>query len=336
MSTYLTNRDSNGKTNEEGHYRLYSRLLDGHVSSGMNIVTSSTPDMNVRVTSGEIRIPYQNYAYNAWSDDFSVVSISTSDTTNPRIDRIVAYIDRTMSFTTNQVNNPGALKFKSVTGTPGSTPSAPIDSVVQTSVGTGNPWVELGKINLPALTSVINTGNIFETFLNVNVAPQYSMFPGSIIDFAGTAAPSGWLLCYGQLVSRLKYSGLFSVIGTSYGMGDGSTTFAIPDLRGRVAAGKDNMGGVSSNRLINRIGGTTLGASGGFEEITMTIAEMPVHSHGQQVSANSGSNPGRRDFAGEGPFQSGYSQGLNTYNEGGGTSHNNTQPTLILNKIIKY
>lgn len=336
MSTYLSNRDSSGKTNEEGHYRLYSRLLDGHVSSGMNIVTSVTPDMNVRITAGEIRIPYQNYSYNAWNDDFAVVLISTADTTNPRIDRIVAYIDRTMTFTSGQVNNPGALKFKSVIGTPSATPTAALDAAVQSSVGTGNPWVELGKINLPALTSVINTDNIFETFLNVNVAPQYSMFPGSIIDFAGTAAPSGWLLCYGQLVSRLKYSGLFATIGTSYGIGDGSTTFSIPDLRGRVVAGKDNMGGVSSNRLINRIGGTTLGAVGGFEEITMTIAEMPVHSHGQQVSANAGSNPGRKDFAGEGPFQGGYPQGLNTFNEGGGTSHNNTQPTIILNKIIKY
>jgi microcystin-dependent protein len=72
---------------------------------------------------------------------------------------------------------------------------------------------------------------------------------GAIVDYGGSTAPSGWLLCGGQLVSRTTYSALFQVLGTSFGTGDGSTTFAIPDCRGRVAAGKDDMGGSSASRL---------------------------------------------------------------------------------------
>nr|DAP06468.1 MAG TPA: tail collar fiber protein [Bacteriophage sp.] len=69
---------------------------------------------------------------------------------------------------------------------------------------------------------------------------------GCVIPFAGAAAPTGWLLCQGQAVSRTTYAQLFSVIGTTYGSGDGSTTFNLPDMRGRVAVGSDaNLGTVS-------------------------------------------------------------------------------------------
>lgn len=72
---------------------------------------------------------------------------------------------------------------------------------------------------------------------------------GEITGFGGSTAPAGWLLCAGQTVSRADYAALFAVIGTDYGEGDGSTTFALPDLRGRVPAGDDAMGGTAANRL---------------------------------------------------------------------------------------
>ncbi len=62
---------------------------------------------------------------------------------------------------------------------------------------------------------------------------------GCVIPFAGAAAPTGWLLCQGQAISRTTYAQLFSVIGTTYGSGDGKTTFNLPDMRGRVAVGSD-------------------------------------------------------------------------------------------------
>lgn len=79
---------------------------------------------------------------------------------------------------------------------------------------------------------------------------------GVVLPYAGAAAPSGWMLCYGQAVSRTTYAALFTAIGTAYGVGDGSTTFNLPDLRGRVPGGKDDMGGSAAGRLAVTLTGT--------------------------------------------------------------------------------
>jgi microcystin-dependent protein len=105
---------------------------------------------------------------------------------------------------------------------------------------------------------------------------------GVVNPFAGATAPSGWLLCFGQLVSRSQYSGLFSVINTTYGSGDGSTTFALPDMRGRAVAGKDDMGGSAASRItagVTGVTGTTLGAAGGDQRVH-------AHSHANTLTNN--------------------------------------------------
>lgn len=86
--------------------------------------------------------------------------------------------------------------------------------------------------------------------------------------------PSGWLWCAGQAVSRARYAALFAAIGTTYGSGDGSLTFNVPDLRGRLPIGLDNMGGTDAGRigLAN-----TLGTTGGSN--TLTTAQLPSHNH---------------------------------------------------------
>ena len=173
---------------------------------------------------------------------------------------------------------------------------------------------------------------------------------GSVISYAGTAAPTGWLLCFGQLVSRSTYAALFAAIGTTYGAGDGSTTFALPDLRGRAIAGKDDMGGTSANRLTGLSGGVNgdiLGGSGGLETHTLTEAQMPLHGHPARISptsqssASSDTNGGfllnnNADtnypaFTGTPTVTAGEQIG----GTGGGAAHNNVQPTFILNYIIK-
>lgn len=109
-----------------------------------------------------------------------------------------------------------------------------------------------------------------------NLLPVGSYFP-----YAGTAAPDGYLLCYGQAIDRDDYAALFSAIGTTYGAGDGSTTFNLPDLRGRVVAGQDDMGGSSANRLTNAdngVEGDTLGAVGGIETKTLATANLPAYT----------------------------------------------------------
>jgi microcystin-dependent protein len=157
---------------------------------------------------------------------------------------------------------------------------------------------------------------------------------GMVGPYAGASEPTGWLFCYGQAVSRTTYASLFTAISTTYGAGDGSTTFNLPDLRGRVVAGHDNMGGVSGNRLTGvggSLNGDTLGATGGTETHTLITAEMPSHTHAL-------ANGGQIQSTGGGPAYGSAAVGLSATdiaNTGGGGAHNNVQPTIILNYIIK-
>ena len=112
----------------------------------------------------------------------------------------------------------------------------------------------------------------------VESANVLAMPPGSITAFAGSTEPVGWLFCYGQQISRASYAALFAVIGTTYGVGDGSTTFNLPDLRGRIPLTKDNMGGTSANR-VTAAAADTLGGSGGAENHTLSASEIPAHNH---------------------------------------------------------
>lgn len=123
---------------------------------------------------------------------------------------------------------------------------------------------------------------------------------GTVLDYAGTALPAGFLWPAGQNVSRTTYAALFAAIGTTYGAGDGSTTFALPDLRGRAIAGKDNMGGTSADRLTSPINGDNLGEAGGAQSHTLSTTEMPSHQHtGTTDAAGSHSHGGTAYSAGD-------------------------------------
>lgn len=100
--------------------------------------------------------------------------------------------------------------------------------------------------------------------------------PGVSKETYNTVAPNGWLMEFGQQISRTTYARLFEHLGTTFGVGDGSSTFNVPDSRGRVAVALDNMGGADAGRLAvaNALGGT-----GGEELHTNLLAELPVHHH---------------------------------------------------------
>ena len=148
---------------------------------------------------------------------------------------------------------------------------------------------------------------------------------GFIADFAGTSAPSGWLACDGSAVSRTTYADLFAVISTTWGAGNGSTTFNLPDLRRRVRVGS---GGTGTGTLGNAVGNT-----GGAETHTLAVSEMPSHSH----SLSSG---GTNIWADGTTFTIGTTGPAvlrvgTLQNTGGGGSHNNLQPSAVVLTCIK-
>lgn len=116
--------------------------------------------------------------------------------------------------------------------------------------------------------------------------------PGSVIDYAGTGTQwtGEWLLCDGSAVSRTTYSALFAAIGVLWGPGNGSTTFNIPDQRGRGRFGRDDMGGSAAGRIttaVSGIDGLTVGAVGGAQSVTLVANNIPAHNH----SLTSGNAP---------------------------------------------
>ena len=158
---------------------------------------------------------------------------------------------------------------------------------------------------------------------NLTAADIGACQPGSILVWTTSTAPTGWLLCNGLSVSRTTYSALYNKITTKYGSGNGSTTFTLPNLKGRVPVG------VGSSPF------TSLGNNGGSTSVTLTVSQIPQHNHGQVVTAGENGTSTRIDYAGDGAGNI-YTQGAKSENTGGGSSHTNLQPYLTVNYIIKY
>lgn len=202
---------------------------------------------------------------------------------------------------------------------------------------------------------------------------------GCVFDYGGSVLPAKFVWANGQNLSRTTYAELFARYGTTHGAGNGSTTFGVMDMRGRVGAGKDDMGGTAANRLTSAgagIVGTTLGASGGAQTTILTSGEIPAHTHtgsgttssdshnhtGTTASAGShnhsfrdfdvvgagiaagssyttSNSPTSTDGAHTHTFTTSSDAHTHTYSftsssYGSGGAHQNTQPTLVLNKII--
>lgn len=159
----------------------------------------------------------------------------------------------------------------------------------------------------------------------MGVLEKRSTPSGAILQYAASTAPTGWLLCDGTAVSRVDYADLFAVIGTTYGTGNGSTTFNLPNLKGRVPAGRD----ASQTEF------TPLGKTGGAKTHTLSVAEMPSHTHvqtGQTIWRNIGfGQPLNGSSLGNAQDSGAYS----TEASGGNAAHNNLPPYLVLNHIIK-
>lgn len=166
---------------------------------------------------------------------------------------------------------------------------------------------------------------------------------GAGMDYWGSSAPSGWAFPYGQNISRTTYALAYAVLGTTYGVGDGSTTFTMPDKRGRASIAKDNMGGSAASRVtsaVSGIDGATLGAAGGSQSMmahTHSVTD-PTHSHSYTVTGAAGAVGEGGSFSGQYPTQSGASTGaaatgISLGTTGSGAAEN-MPPGIVCNYII--
>lgn len=193
-----------------------------------------------------------------------------------------------------------------------------------------------------ATEPAINDTNLNQMQLNIenaiNAQVAGDTLPvGSIMPYTSDTVPENWLICDGSAISRTTYDLLFSVIGTTYGVGDGSTTFNLPNLKGKVPVGKDS----------TQTEFDTLGETGGEKTHTLTIEEMPSHDHYEgssygyittwnhidnnySVSNNSAAYKDRALGA-----TNSQTDGFLTKTTGGGQAHNNLQPYIVGNYIIK-
>ena len=196
------------------------------------------------------------------------------------------YISATQFSTTGNVTSsyPTGIRVKAVVT------AGTIYGTVTTATASGTPTITTVTVtwdsgSLDSGLSAVSIG-IFSP-VNSAVPPKFFIATGVIVPYGGSSAPSGWLMCYGQAVSRTTYSDLFAIIGTTFGTGNGTTTFNVPDLRGRSVIGPDNMGGGAAGRVA---AATAAGYTAGTETIdlshthttadhVLTTDEIPSHAH---------------------------------------------------------
>lgn len=172
------------------------------------------------------------------------------------------------------------------------------------------------------VTQAALTAALDELLAETADEPSASIPPGMLFDWLAADIPAGWLAADGSAVSRTIYAALFGVVGTVYGIGDGSSTFNLPDTRGRVTAGYD----ASQTEF------DALGEAGGAKTHTLTVAQIPPLTINLPYWFNA-------PVAGGEAYQlsgSVYGNTTLTANATGGGAHNNLQPYIVIKKIIKY
>lgn len=214
---YTSNRDG-GSTDEQGHYKFFSEAFTGEVLKGLIVQANSPLGMSVKVGAGTAKIPYSDYAYASWIPigGEETLTVGTANASNPRIDRVVMYLDRTAARQQVTPNNPGIAKLKIVPGTPGAVPVRPTDAAVNSSVS-NNPWINLGDIRVNAGVTQITAVSISDTRVMASAL------------YVDPNASKGWY-GLGVLPSSIVYNG-----NRSY-----TETYTGVDLTGFLSNGMRN------------------------------------------------------------------------------------------------
>jgi len=302
------------------------KALAGNVS---NIATQITLD---NVTN----LPSPPYTL-VLNPDTAIEEIVTVDADQSGVSAPTLKVTRAQDGTTAQVHTAGQIVKHMITGRDLQEAQNHIDATAVHGatgavVGTTNTQTLTNKtltspkinenVALTATSTELNYVDGVTSAIQTQINNIASVPTGVINPWAGVAAspPTGWLLCDGTAVSRSTYSTLFGIVGTAYGVGDNSTTFNLPNLKGKVPVGLDS----------TQTEFDTRGETGGAKTHTLTLAETPSHSHELQLWA---------DGLTSGTYyrmQAGTYGGSNYLTHGSGQAHNNLQPYLVVNYIIKH
>ena len=300
-------------SNSAPFYHQFGFLGNAQTWTGVNTYGSTTPpvyDFNPNFT---------NLASTTFASIGYVASTSYAGAVNATnvVKGIVQFATGLQAASSTATGSTGALLALGngiATDTPSVPQSVSGSHVLMTTIGgfLKQTWLDLSA-------NWTFTGNV--SVPTTNTAGGFSP-PGSITAYASTTPPSGWLLANGQAVSRTTYANLYSVIGTQYGVGDGSTTFNVPNLAGSMILMASSTNGISS----------TLGASGGATTTTIAQANIPNYTLSGTYGYSGVSGTGSTIGTG--------SQAPNTTvsisSNGSGVPANTISPYFVLEYIIKY
>lgn len=252
MTLYLSNRDGNGKTSEEGHYRFQTKVWYGSVIgfSSLLVQQRTTPSMSVKVLPGDFKIDTEDgYSYTGWSTSDLYVDIPTADPANSRITSIVLYVDRLAETSPSPVNNPNIVKVVAINGNPAaSSPNPPGETTIESQIGVTNPYIVLADVTVGAgATSVVNSNisdkrqlvSVFANMVNSVSIQDQAITTQKIANNALVASkmPNG-VITTDKFKPTIIDSN-FSTTGTRWGTSS-IGTFQIPNMSMNYVAGPTN------------------------------------------------------------------------------------------------
>jgi len=271
-------------------------------------------------------------------------TLTNKTLTSPKINENVAltptstelnYVDGVTSSIQTQLDSKAPLASPTFTGTV----TLPTGAVTSTMILDGtivnadinaSAAIDWTKLAISSTVSATEIGYVDGVTSAIQTQLNTLIPTGIISPYAGPitnppAPPTGWLLCDGTAVSRSTYATLFGIIGTTYGAGDTTSTFNLPDLRGRAPIGVGTGAGLTARAL---------GETVGTETHVLTTAQIPDHSHGGQIVFGTGSGGTSAVVAsGNNPTSQPTTGGVTGTNGG---AHPNMQPSLAVNFIIKH
>lgn len=263
------------------HPAEHDRLLIGALVPAEGVVgfgdlaaaPAGAPDMTVDVAAGAafVRNDLATHGgtYHVYNDATVNLPIAPADPTNPRKDLVAVRIRDSI-----YAGGDDDAALVVLAGAPAASPAEP-------AVPLDGSYLVVALVDVPAGATAITSGLITDRRPRAAVPANNALPVGATIDYAGGGAPAGWLVCDGSAVSRTAYAALFAAIGTSWGGGDGSSTFNLPDSRGRAAIGAGQGAGLTAR---------TVGQLVGAQTHALALSETPAHSHAVASHSHAGSS----------------------------------------------